>query len=305
MNKIEQFRITGMTISGFKSYEGPTELTFGDPTVITGGNGRGKTSIADAIAFAVTGLPFFGERGIDRLHNENNPDVSIQMRFVDERGAAHELTRTRRKNRMTISYDGYEIRQLDLTDLFGERDVFLSILNPLYFIEELGEDGKNLLERYLPHIPQETILAQLSESVRETLKDEFLLSPDAYLKRRREEIRGLEERITYLNGQKDMAVVSTISSIGLAMISALVSNSPDQDKAVRREIVESCTNEPTSCPTIIRVRVHLAVSPVSRYCCKKRKCKSRMPLRVPCRSHRSLQSSYYIHRENNDNRLLE
>lgn len=71
MNKIEQFRITGMTISGFKSYEGPTELTFGDPTVITGGNGRGKTSIADAIAFAVTGLPFFGERGIDRLHNES------------------------------------------------------------------------------------------------------------------------------------------------------------------------------------------------------------------------------------------
>lgn len=206
MNKIEQFRITGMTISGFKSYEGPTELTFGDPTVITGGNGRGKTSIADAIAFAVTGLPFFGERGIDRLYNESNPDVSIQMRFVDERGAAHELTRTRRKNRMTISYDGYEIRQLDLTDLFGERDVFLSILNPLYFIEELGEDGKNLLERYLPHIPQETILAQLSESVRETLKDEFLLSPDAYLKRRREEIRGLEERITYLNGQRDMAV---------------------------------------------------------------------------------------------------
>lgn len=206
MNKIEQFRITGMTISGFKSYEGPTELTFGDPTVITGGNGRGKTSIADAIAFAVTGLPFFGERGIDRLHNESNPDVSIQMRFVDERGAAHELTRTRRKNRMTITYDGYEIRQLDLTDLFGERDVFLSILNPLYFIEELGEDGKNLLERYLPLIPQEMILAQLAEPVRASLKDEFLLSPDGYLKRRREEIRGLEERITYLNGQKDMAV---------------------------------------------------------------------------------------------------
>lgn len=205
MKKIEQFQIIGMTISGFKSYEGPTELTFGNPTVITGGNGRGKTSIADAIAFAVTGLPFFGERGIDRLHNESNPDVSIQMRFVDERGAAHELTRTRRKNRMTITYDGYEIRQLDLTDLFGERDVFLSILNPLYFIEELGEDGKNLLERYLPLIPQEMILAQLAEPVRASLKDEFLLSPDAYLKRRREEIRGLEERITYLGGQRDLA----------------------------------------------------------------------------------------------------
>lgn len=205
MKKIEQFQITSMNISGFKSYEGPTELVFGNPTVITGGNGRGKTSIADAIAFVVTGLPFFGERGIDRLHNESNPDVAIRMCFVNETGAHHELTRTRRKNRMTITYDGYEIRQLDLTDMFGERDVFLSILNPLYFIEELGENGKNLLEMYLPMIPHETVLAELSEPVREALKNESLLSPDVWLKRRREEIRGLEERITYLGGQKDLA----------------------------------------------------------------------------------------------------
>lgn len=205
MKKIEQFQITSMSISGFKSYEKPTELTFGDPTVITGGNGRGKTSIADAIAFAVTGLPFFGERGLDRLHNEKNPDVTIQMRFVDENGITHELTRIRRNNDMSIYYDGHTIRQLDLTDLFGERDEFLSILNPLYFIEELGTNGKNLLERYLPFIPQETILAQLPSAVQASLKDEVILSPDAYLKGRRAEIRELEERITYLGGQKDLA----------------------------------------------------------------------------------------------------
>ena len=205
MKKIEQFQITSLMLSGFKSYEEPTELVFGNPTVITGGNGRGKSSIADAIAFAVTGCPFFGERGIDRLHNENNPDVAIRMCFVDETGTLHELNRTRRKNRMTITYDGYEIRQLDLADLFGERDVFLSIFNPLYFIEELGEDGKKLLERYLPTIPHETVLSQLSEPVREHLKNETILSPEGSLKHCREEIRSLEERITYLRGQKDLA----------------------------------------------------------------------------------------------------
>lgn len=205
MKKIKQFQITSLMLSGFKSYEEPTELVFGNPTVITGGNGRGKSSIADAIAFAVTGCPFFGERGIDRLHNENNPDVAIRMCFVDETGTLHELNRARRKNRMTITYDGYEIRQLDLADLFGERDVFLSILNPLYFIEELGEDGKKLLERYLPTIPHETVLSQLSEPVREHLKNETILSPEGSLKRCREEIRSLEERITYLRGQKDLA----------------------------------------------------------------------------------------------------
>ena len=205
MEKISSFQITGMTIAGFKSYQEPTSMAFGSPTVITGGNGRGKTSIADAIAFAVTGLPFFGERGIDRLHNETQPDVSITMRFVDETGCAHVLIRTRHKNRMTILYDGYEIRQMDLTDLFGEKDVFLSIFNPLYFIEELGDNGKNLLERHLPLISRETVLAQLSDATRAALEGENILSPEIYLKKKREDIRDLEESIIYLRGQQDLA----------------------------------------------------------------------------------------------------
>ncbi len=204
MEKIQSFQITGMTIAGFKSYGEPTQLVFGNPTVITGGNGRGKTSIADAIAFAVTGLPFFGERGIDRLHNEAQPNVSITMSFVDGGGAAHTLTRTRQKNRMTILYDSYEIRQMDLNDMFGERDVFLSIFNPLYFIEELGEEGKNLLERHLPLIPHEAVLAELSDATRAALEHESLLSPDAYLKQKRADIRELEEGVIYLQGQKDL-----------------------------------------------------------------------------------------------------
>ncbi len=205
MEKIQSFQITGMTIAGFKPFAQPTDLAFGSPTVITGGNGRGKTSIADAIAFAVTGLPFFGERGIDRLHNETQPDVSITMHFVDETGCAHVLTRTRRKNTMAILYDGCAVRQMDLTELFGEKDVFLSIFNPLYFIEELKDDGKNLLERHLPTIPHETVMAQLSAATRKALEGENIRSPETYLKKKREDIRDLEKSIIYLQGQKDQA----------------------------------------------------------------------------------------------------
>lgn len=204
MKQLKEFHITGLTLSGFKCYDQPAEFAFGDPTIVTGGNGRGKSSIADAIAFAITGLPFFGERGIDRLHTDGQTEAFVALRFTDENGRAHELTRTRVKSRMTITYDGYEVRQLDLTELFGEKDIFLSIFNPLYFIEELGEDGKNLLERYLPAVTHEEVLAELSEHVRESLKDEPLLSPDTYLKHKREEIRLLEDSITYLMGQKDL-----------------------------------------------------------------------------------------------------
>lgn len=205
MEKIKSFQITGMTVSGFKCYQEPAELAFGNPTVITGGNGRGKTSVADAIAFAVTGLPFFGERGLDRLHNEVNPDVSVTVRFVDDTGKAHELVRTRLGNRMCITYDSCEIRQLDLNDLFGERDVFLSIFNPLYFIEELGNGGRNLLERYLPELPVEKVLEQLPGDLAFVLKDEPLLSPATYLKDKRVDIRNLEESILYMQGQRDQA----------------------------------------------------------------------------------------------------
>ena len=205
MEKIKGFQISSMTVSGFKCYEAPMEITFGNPTIVTGGNGRGKSSLADAIAFAVTGLPFFGERGIDRLHNETNPDLQITMRFTDDTGRAHELTRSRQKDRMSITYDGYAIRQTDLNEMFGERDVFLSIFNPLYFIEELGEDGKKLLERYLPPIPQADVLSQLNEQAQQRLSSLQLPSPETFLKNRREEIRELEQNAVYLSGKLDLA----------------------------------------------------------------------------------------------------
>ena len=211
MKKIEQFYITELTLAGFKNYLEPATFVFGNPTVITGGNGQGKSTLADAVAFAVTGLPFFGERGIDRLYNDamkQQMELSVRLRFVDQDGAAHELYRLRKNSRMVITYDGYDIRQTDLTDMFGERDVFLSIFNPLYFIEVLEDDGKNLLERYLPVIPHETVLSQLSEHVQESLKDEEILSPEVYLKSKREQIRELEEQIIYLTGQKDLRVGS-------------------------------------------------------------------------------------------------
>lgn len=205
MEKIKGFQITDLTLSGFKSFAQETTIPFGNPTVITGGNGRGKSSIADAIAFAMTGVPFFGERKLDRLHSDDNPELFIRMRFLDANGATHELVRTRTKGRMTIAYDGYEIRQSDLTDLFGERDMVLSILNPLYFIEELGDSGKQLLERYLPMVPQETILAELSDATQKALQGMTLVAPEGLIKQLRENIRETENTITYLQGQQDMA----------------------------------------------------------------------------------------------------
>ena len=205
MEKISAFQITSMRLSGFKSYAEDTELPFYDLTSITGGNGRGKSSIADAIAFAVTGLPFFGERGNDRLVSEQSDGLFIALRFVDDTGTEHELTRRWDKSHTDITYDAQPVKQSNLTEMFGEKDVFLSIFNPLYFIEELGDKGKDLLERHLPAIPKEAVMAQLSESVRDHLSGEEFLSPEGYLKRLREQTDEAKKSAIYLQGQLDQA----------------------------------------------------------------------------------------------------
>ena len=43
MEKIQSFQITDMTIAGFKSYVEPTNLVFGNPTVITGAKPASQT----------------------------------------------------------------------------------------------------------------------------------------------------------------------------------------------------------------------------------------------------------------------
>ena len=149
MEAIRKFEIVGMSASGFKCYEDTLAAEFGNPTVITGGNGRGKSSVADAIAFAVTGKPFFGEAGIDRLYTDGGKDLCVSLNIVDENGKDHILARARHNDRMMITFDGHDVRQSDLTEMFGEKDVFLSIFNPLYFIEELGAEGRKLLEQSL------------------------------------------------------------------------------------------------------------------------------------------------------------
>lgn len=201
MEKISSFQIRELALSGFKCFDSAQCFPFGQLTMITGANHTGKSTIADAIAFAITGTTLYGEGKIDRLYSERNPEIEVRMVLETSDGTTHELVRTRKKDRMSISYDGYNLRQQDLSEMFGDRDVFLSILNPLYFIEELGEDGKGLLEKYLPFISQETVMAGISEYNRSLLADKEILAPETYMQNLRGQIREQKENIIALEGQ--------------------------------------------------------------------------------------------------------
>ncbi len=204
MKKINGFSITKLTLKGFKCFEDIAVFYFGDSTLVTASNGQGKSSIADAIAFAFVGTPFFGEKSLDRLQNKNTQEMMVSVDFVDDAGKDHNLTRSRKRDATSISYDGINVRQTDLNEAFGGRDIFLSILNPLYFINVLGDNGKGLLEKLLPVVSHEEVMAALSAYSQDVLSGQSLLSPETFIKNRRAELKELEESLISYQGQKEL-----------------------------------------------------------------------------------------------------
>jgi len=205
MEKIDTFMITSLTAEGFKCFAEPRRFDLGSMTTVTGHNAQGKSTVADAIAYAITGCAYYGsEQSLDRLYALGSKNMSVELTLETSDGATHTLARTRRNDETSATYDGVSVKQSDLIAMFGEKDVFLSIFNPLYFIEVLGTKGRNLLERHLPPASREDILARIGENARKLLENQPMKSPDALLENVRAEIRELDDAVIYAEGQRDL-----------------------------------------------------------------------------------------------------
>ncbi|MDB7918532.1 hypothetical protein [Flavonifractor plautii] len=137
-------------------------------------------------------------------YHQDTRDLLVELEFEDESGKLRTLARHRKDDKMDITLDGVRIGQGDLTTMFGERDLFLSMFNPQYFINVLGSKGRNLLERYLPEVPKAEVLAQLSDQTRALLEKQEFLSAEAYSKQLREQVTDIEKDMVYIQGQIDL-----------------------------------------------------------------------------------------------------
>lgn len=250
MDKYTNLKITKLEMSGFKCHTQSASYLFGDITQIRGANHTGKTTIADAIAFAVTGQGFFGGRFLDRYYAEGSRALCVTMDFLAD-GAVHTLARQRINDRMEIALDGTTVRQKDLNILFGDTDEFLSLFNPLYFINVIKDKGRQLLAPYLT-VAHEDVMTRLNDETRQTLEGYTFLSPDVALKNTRAEIRELQDSLAAYGGRKELlseqasgralAVAQTQKEINAlqAEMENLEKKKADgfNEKALREELVE-------------------------------------------------------------------
>ena len=201
MAQIASLQIVQLTVTGFSCFADEHSWTFGRRTAVTGHNYQGKSTVADAIAYALTGAPYFGGRDLDRLQNGASANMRVEIAVRTEGGQTHVIRRGRHEGKTFVSLDGVLMTQERFAERFGSRDLILSLLNPLYFAEVLGGDGRKLIEQYLPAVPHEAVMEKLSEHMRGVLGDDRLEMPEVYLKEKRSELKELEKDRLVLDGQ--------------------------------------------------------------------------------------------------------
>lgn len=212
MKKIDKFIILKVKMAGFKKFKEPYEVKLDKITYISGGNGQGKTTIADAIAYAFCGTPFWGEKSCERLQNSESNEMSVEVEFVDQDGELHTLSRRRSGGNSTVTMDTIQLKQGDLAGVFIDKDIFLSILNPLYFIDKIADGGRELLQKLLPPVDKDAVMEMISESSRAALEKEGISEPIPYIKKKREELKELDDNVTYFEGQKDLLKTQKIEA---------------------------------------------------------------------------------------------
>lgn len=213
VKKVTGFQIMRVKAKGFKKFDKEICFEFGGLTSITGGNRQGKSTIPDIVSYVFTGATFAGEqKGLDRLKNDSGDgSMSATVDYITDTGELHSITRSRSKNDSTeLTFDGYDIRQTDLDEMFGGVHVFLGIINPLYLIDIASNKAAEVLGKLLPVVKHEAVLAELSEHTRELLRNEPLLSPETYQKSKRQEIRELESELVKTVGMLELQEEQTL-----------------------------------------------------------------------------------------------
>lgn len=158
-------KITYIKTKGFRKFEDEFETRLYDITTITGGNTKGKTNILYAIIWAFLGTNITGDDKIF-LGNKKASDCYVKLKFIDNLGEEHTLERY--KNKFTnennfIMLDNKKTDQKDIAKFYGEKKLWLSIINPNYFINKSPAEQKELIDKYLPKLDISVVYNKLDD----------------------------------------------------------------------------------------------------------------------------------------------
>lgn len=247
-------KITYIKTVGFRKFEHEFKTKLYDITNITGGNTKGKTNILYAIIWAFLGTNLTGD---DRvwLGNKKSDNCYVELKFIDNLGKEHLLSRYKNKydNKKNFTLlDNKKAEPEDLQSFYSDKKLFLSILNPNYFINKKPAEQKELLDKYLPELDISLVYDKLENSEKEYLEGipkniiEYLKDLNSSKKMYEDKIKNLNGKIEYAENVvnevlEEKKVFEKNEELYLARqeLSFLTADSASIDKNKQQKIVDN------------------------------------------------------------------
>ena len=150
-----------------------------DTTSISGKNRSGKSNILYAIVNILLGTNLSGDEK-SCLINQKVDSSYGELHFTDNQGIKHILVRI--KNRVgtknnSLTLDGKSITQNELISFYKDKKLFLSIINPLYFLSKKTAEQKEMVDKYLSDIKPMEIFKTLNDLQQQTLLNRYFRIP--------------------------------------------------------------------------------------------------------------------------------
>lgn len=164
---------------GFRKFEKTFETELYDITNITGKNRSGKSNILYAIINIMLGTNLSGDERATLINRKSDASYG-ELHFTDNTGQKHVLIRGKHKysNKGNfISLDGKAVTQTDLTSFYKDKKLFLSIINPLYFLSKKPAEQKEMVDKYLSDIKPYYIFNTLDRKQQDRLIKKYFKIP--------------------------------------------------------------------------------------------------------------------------------
>ena len=245
---------------GFRKFEQEFETPLYDITAITGGNTKGKTNILYAIIWAFLGTNLTGDDKV-WLGNKKSDNCYVELKFIDNKGNNHTLVRYKNKydnKKNFVMLDNTKAEPEDLQTFYGDKKLFLSILNPNYFINKKPAEQKELLDKYLPEIDILAVYNRLEDIEKGYLEGvpknivEYLKDLNSNKKMHEDKIKFLKGKIEYAENAVNVELEEKKSfkkdeelTLARHELSFLTSNSNSIDKSRQQKIVDNLLTQIT------------------------------------------------------------
>lgn len=145
---------------GFRKFKKLFETELYDVTSITGKNRAGKSNVLYAIINIILGTNLSGDEKSCLINKKCDASYG-ELHFTDQKGIKHILIRGKHKydnNKNFINLDGKAVTQKDLISFYKDKKLFLSIINPLYFLTKKPAEQKEMVDKYLNDICPDNLM---------------------------------------------------------------------------------------------------------------------------------------------------